>query len=121
MSDLKQRIVDHVRDRFGAGRLQGTILYLDPEPKRAADRIAVGDVVIEMPWDGYIAFADLEPQANWGHACAYLAVRADGDDAVDFPAQMPPFLKADGPRFRLLWRGPSAPEWAVAGEGDLLP
>ncbi len=114
MNELEQRIVDAVRQRLGDARLQGAILYLDSTSRKCGERIAAGDAVIEMPWDGYVAFADLEPRANWGHACSYYAVDRAGEEAVEFPAQMPPFLKAGGPAFRLLWRGPLAPAWAVA-------
>ena len=62
--------------------------------------------------------SDLEPRANWGHVCAYYAVDCAGEEAIEFPAHMPPFLKAGGPPFRLLWRGPLAPEWAVATSPD---
>ena len=112
--ELEERILKKVGERLGPGRLQGAIVYLDRELKRAGEAVQSGDVVIDLPWDCHIAFVDLEPRANWGHACAYLAIRADGDDAIEIAARMPPFLKAGSSGFRLLWRGPLAPEWAVA-------
>lgn len=118
MNELEQRIVDAVRRRLGDARFQNTILYLDSTSRQFGERITVGDAVIEMPWDGYVAFADFEPRANWGHACSYYAVDRTGDEIIEFRAHMPPFLKADGPPFHLLWRGALAPEWAVHGRAE---
>jgi hypothetical protein len=118
MTELAQRILDKVRGSLGADRLLGTIVYLDWNPIRAGERVQLGDALIEVPWDAHITFVDLEPKANWGHACCYLAIRRDGDEVIHVAAHMPPFLKAETSTFRLLWRGPLAPEWAVATNPD---
>ena len=114
MTNLKQQILDRVRSRLGESKLEESIIYLDDDLKHAAERVSVGDVVIDVPWKSYIVFVDFEPKANWGHMCSYIAIRPDGDEIVEFSAHMPPFLKADAPSFHLLWRGPLVPEWAVA-------
>lgn len=113
MTELELRMLDKVRARLGADRLANAIAYLDRNPIRAGARAQFGDALIEAPWDAHIAFVDLEPQANWGHACCYLALRQGGDEIIEVAARMPPFLKAETATFRLLWRGPLAPEWAV--------
>jgi hypothetical protein len=115
LNDLEQRILDKVRDSLGADRLESAIVYLDHKHKRAGECLHVADVMIHLPWDGHVAFVDLEPKANWGHACSYFAIRLDGEEVIELPAQMPPFLKAEASNFGLLWRGALAPEWAVAG------
>jgi hypothetical protein len=116
MTAREERILDKVRTSLGADRLAGAIVYLDPTVTRAGARTEVGDVSISVPWDAHIAFVDLEPRANWGHDCCYLAVGEADEQLTVIRAQMPPFLKAGPSRFRLLWRGPGAPEWAVAGD-----
>jgi hypothetical protein len=118
MTEPAQRILDLVRSSLGADRLADAIIYLDGNPVRAGQRVQVGDALIEAPWDAQIAFVDLEPKANWGHGCCYLAIRQDGDEVIQVAAHMPPFLKAEKSTFRLLWRGPLAPEWAVATDPD---
>jgi hypothetical protein len=115
LNELEQRILNKLRESLGSDRLQSAIAYLDHQPKRAGDCLSVADVNIRLPWDGHVAFVDLEPQANWGHACAYFAIRLDGEDVMELPARMPPFMKAGESNFSLLWRGPLAPEWAVGG------
>jgi len=114
MTDLDQHILERVRNSLGENRLAGAIVYLARDRVHAGERVRVGDVLIEVPWEAYIAFVDLEAGANWGHACFYLAIRPDADEVIQVPARMPPFLKAETSLFRFLWRGPLAPEWAVA-------
>ena len=118
MKELERRILDRVRDVLGADSLAGAVVYLDWNPIRAGERLEVGDAVIQVPWDAHIAFIDLEPRANWGHACSYLAIRLDGDEVIQVAAQMPPFLKAKASTFHLLWRGPLVPGWAIAANPD---
>lgn len=118
MTDLDQQILDKVRDTIGADQLAYCIVYLDRNPWHAGERKHLGDVLIDVPWNANIAFVDLEPKANWGHKCSYLAIRQDADDIIQVAAQMPPFLKPEISTFRLLWRGPHAPEWAVATGPD---
>ncbi len=92
---MEQRILDKLRDRLGTDRLEHVIVYLDSELKHAGARFSVTNSVIDLPWDGHIVFVDLEPKVNWGHACAYLAIRLNGDEVIELTAQMPPFLKAE--------------------------
>ena len=116
MTELETRILDRVRVFLGADRLRGTIIYLDPIPIRAGEQVQAGDALIETPWEAHIAFVDLKPRLNWGHACCYLAIRRDGDEVIQVAADMPPFLQAGKSTFHLLWRDPLAPEWAVGAK-----
>jgi hypothetical protein len=110
------RLLDRIRTRLGAKRLAGAIVYVMPKPRPGGEPLAVGDVVINIPWSHWLAFVDLEPQANWGHSCIYIGLRVDDETLAEYPAHMPPFLKADASDFKLLWYGPRAPVWAVAAE-----
>jgi hypothetical protein len=114
MTDLEDRFLGIVRNKLGTDRLNNAIVYLDRNLVQAGKKLHIGDVDIEVPWDAYIVFVDQEPRLNWGHDCSYLVVRQDADDVIQVAAQMPPFLKPETSTFRLLWRGPNAPQWAVA-------
>jgi hypothetical protein len=118
VTDPDQRILEKVRDTIGADQLANSIVYLDRNSWQAGERKQVGGVLMDVPWDANIVFVDLEPKANWGHKCCYLAIRQDADDIIQVAAQMPPFLKAETSTFRFLWRGPLAPEWAVVTGPD---
>lgn len=118
MTDQEQRLLEIVRNSIGADQLASSIVYLDRNFWRAGESRQLGGARIEVPWDASMLFVDLEPRANWGHKCCYLALRRDSDEVIRVDAQMPPFLKADTATFRLLWRGPLAPEWAVVTGPD---
>ena len=117
-TEMDQRILDIVRSRLGEDQFARSIVYLDWNQIPAGERVQLGDALIEAPWEAQIAFVDLEPMANWGHACCYLAIRQDAADVIQVAAHMPPFLKANTSAFQLLWRGPLAPEWAVSKNPD---
>ncbi len=114
MTNLEERILNKVRDRLGADRIENAIIYLDHNLKSPSKQLHAGDVAMDMPWNGHIAFVDLEPGLNWGHSCLYLAIPLDDGEVIEVAAQMPPFLKTETATFHLLWRGPLAPQWAVA-------
>jgi hypothetical protein len=113
MTDLEASISKRVDAYLGSQKFEKAIIYLDHTPKSPADHVTAGDFMIDMPWNGHIAFVDLEPGVNWGHTCLYLALQSDGDTVIQFPARMPPFIKDGNHDFRLLQRGSHAPEWAV--------
>jgi len=112
------RILEIVRARLGEERLAGAIVYLDQRQIPKGEKVQVGDVQFEVAWNAQVVFVDLEPQSNWGHACCYLAINPETDEVIQVAAHMPPFLKPETSTYRLLWRGPLAPEWAVATGDD---
>lgn len=107
------RILEIVGASLGEEQMAGVIVYLDPSEIQSGQKVQVGDVQFEVPWNAQVVFVDLEPRANWGHACCYLAIALDTNEVIQVAAHMPPFLKAGTSTYRLLWRGPLAPEWAV--------
>ncbi|MBS0423727.1 MAG: hypothetical protein JSR71_04705 [Proteobacteria bacterium] len=107
-------IFERVRAVLGDEILLSAIVYVSHETVRAGTKIQFGDALMDVPWDAWIVFADLEPQANWGHRCVYLILQCEGNEFVQESAQMPPFLKPGGMPFRLLWKGSEVPDWAVA-------
>ncbi len=114
----KRHILEIVGATLGEERLAGAIVYLDRKRKRKGEKVQAGDVQFEAPWDAQVVFVDLEPKMNWGHACCYLAINPETDETIQVAGRMPPFLKAGANTFRFLWRGPQAPEWAVATGDD---
>ena len=114
MTTFEERILNKVRDHLGDDRAENSIIYLDHNLKSPSQQLHVGDAVLNLPWNGHIAFVDLEPGFNWGHLCLYLAIPLDDKEVIEWRAQMPPFLKTETSAFQLLWRGPLAPQWAVA-------
>lgn len=114
MMESDRSIFERVRAVFGDEILLNAIVYISHEAVHAGTHIHLGDVLIDVPWEAQVTFADLEPQANWGHRCAYVVFQLEGGGFIRKDAQMPPFLKPGGMPFRFLWKGNEAPEWAVA-------
>ena len=114
MTGSDQNILARVRGILGDEILLNAIVYVSHETVHAGTQVHLGDALIDIPWEAWVVFADLEPQANWGHRCAYIVLQHEGNEFMQKNAQMPPFLKLGGMPFRLLWKGAEAPEWAVA-------
>ncbi|HRP71406.1 MAG TPA: hypothetical protein PK743_02075 [Luteimonas sp.] len=118
MSIDDQELMRRVREAVPADRLSGAIVYGGVSPLEAGARFAAGDVDLIAPWPALVVFVDPHPQANWGHDCLYLLMRRDGREHLQAPASLPPFLKQDQPRFRLLWKAATVPDWAIANGAD---
>ena len=71
----------------------------------------------ECPWDAYLTFVDLDPMANWGHACCYICIDLEAQRAHRIDAQLPPFgpSKPDSParQWQVIYRAPGVPEALV--------
>lgn len=117
MDAMAQSLIDRVREIVAAGALDQAIVY-SGGLRRAGESVRCGDTSITLEWDAHMVFVDLEPGANWGHACCYLAIGQGTGELIQAPARMPPHLKSESPAFDLLWRGPLAPEWAVWHQSD---
>ena len=113
MTKIEEYILDKVRDHLGPAQLETVIVYLDQDLKHTGEQVSFGNVNVTLPWEGYIVFVDLDPKANWGHACSYFVIGQDSHEFLEIAAEMPPFLKAEASSFNLLNRGQLAPEWAV--------
>lgn len=91
-----------------------SVIYLDTKELPAGSIIDIDGSEVRLPWKGTLVFIDMEPQANWGHSCRYLLFDRTSGEMLSFEAQFPPYLRGPSETLTLLWRGPSAPDWAVA-------
>ena len=62
MTTFEERILNKVRDHLGDDRAENSIIYLDHNLKSPSQQLHVGDAVLNLPWNGHIAFVDLEPR-----------------------------------------------------------
>lgn len=92
---------------------EGAVLYLDRRPWMAGDLVQIDGRGRAMPFSGAVAFIDLEPTANWGHACRYLLLPDDGGEPLVIEARMPPFLRGAPATLEVLHQGGGVPDWAV--------
>jgi hypothetical protein len=93
---------------------ESSVLYLDPAEMKGGALIEIDRQQVTAPWDCFVAFLDLKPQANWGHACRYLFISRETGEVMTVDASTPPFLKGPARELRVIWKGPEVPDWAVA-------
>lgn len=113
MTTQDQGIFEMISSYLSDDRLSGSIVYISNETIQAGEKLAAGDALISVPWEAFVVFVDFKPGYNWGHACCYLAINTHTNEIIYTTAEMPPFLKPGKVSYRLLWRSPLAPEWAV--------
>jgi hypothetical protein len=109
----RKEIAERVLSTLSNGERDKSVIYLDTKELPAGSTIEIAEREVRLPWQGVLAFIDLEPQANWGHACRYLLFDRASGEMLSFEAQFPPYLRGPSETLTLLWKGPSAPEWAV--------
>jgi hypothetical protein len=85
-----------------AERAEG-VAYLCVTPFAAGQTLAVPLQPITIERDGYVAFVDAQPHANWGHACRYLLIDARTGEVTSYPRRFPAFTAADD-RWRIVHR-----------------
>jgi hypothetical protein len=90
------------------------VVYLARASVTAGETLAFPQCTFTCPFDGHVAFVDLDPMANWGHACCYLCLDPRTGDASRVDAQFPPFgANTDRAAWEVMYRAPSVPEALV--------
>jgi hypothetical protein len=105
-------ILDRIKFRYNETYLENTVIYVCPELVPSGE-FDFGDIKLILPWNAYLVFIDLNPKANWGHNCCYIAFEKGGNKTIRVEAQFPPFFISIQWRFILFWKGPDIPDWAV--------
>ncbi|PWT86706.1 MAG: hypothetical protein C5B58_00975 [Acidobacteria bacterium] len=92
-------------------QLRSSIVYLASGMIAKGTRLAFPRVTIQMPWDGFLAFIDLDPMANWTHPSRYVCIQQDSGDTKTIEANLPPFGARTNPslRWQELYRAPDVP------------
>lgn len=115
MPKAREELVACALHRLTPAELARAIVYVEETPLAAGTQVRMGDIELSVPWPALMLFADLEPAANWGHACRYWFMNLETAECREMNARFPPFLKGGvSPTLRVAWQGPNAPAWAVA-------
>jgi hypothetical protein len=117
------RIVAIVLASLSSEESKVSVVYLDVQEFPAGTVIEIDGTEVRVPWLSRIAFVDLQPTANWGHACRYLFLNPETGDLQQMLARFPPFLRGVPQTLRVIWKGDDVPDWAVAhappAEGEI--
>jgi len=96
------RIRELVLGALSPEELQKSIVYYDEQVLPANTEVEIEKQKTAMPWAGVVAFIDLEPKVNWGHACRYLLVNIETGEIRTIDARFPPFLRGYSDTLRVL-------------------
>jgi hypothetical protein len=108
------RIAARAVDELDLAERDRSVVYVDERVLPAGSSVDLGGRTIDLQRPAAMAFVDLEPGLNWGHRCRYLLVDAESGEVERVDAHMPPFLRGAAPTLRVVWRGPAAPDEALA-------
>jgi hypothetical protein len=112
-----ERLRDAALARLTATEARSCVVYLAATPVTRDDALTFPRVTFPCPWDGYLAFADLDPAANWGHRCCYICINGETAEAHRIDAEFPPFgPRQDRPQqhWQVIYRAPGVPSAFVA-------
>lgn len=93
---------------------QGSVAYAAERPLLAGSSVQFPGTRVEASSDSYVAFIDREPTANWGHTARYLVVSQESRESHSLDTRLPPFRSTEDMRWRVVYKGPSVPDAAVA-------
>lgn len=93
-----------VLSALSSEELKSSIVYYDEQVLFANTEIEIDGRKFVMPWTGIVAFVDLEPRVNWGHACKYLFVNIETGEIRAVDAHFPPFLRGYPDTLRVVMR-----------------
>ena len=116
LSDERVRAL--VLDQLTDGERGSSVMYLATDPVAAGTTLQFARLTFVCPWDAHLVFVDLDPMANWGHACRYVCVNRDTGETRTTAAQLPPF----GPpveghphyHWRVIHKSPGVPDAVLA-------
>jgi hypothetical protein len=109
------QVADRALKELSDGERRGGAVYLDEVELAPGATLAVDKKEIPLTRASAVVFVDREPQANWGHPCRYLLIALEEGGTVEsIEAQFPPFLRGVPKTLRLIWKGESVPDWAIA-------
>lgn len=101
-----------------AQELRSCVVYLATALVRHDETLTFPRLTFACPWDGYLAFADLEPPANWGHACCYVCINGVTGEAQRVDGQFPPFRPHPRDQLRgdweVIYQAPGVPDALLA-------
>jgi hypothetical protein len=89
-------------------------VYLDQKDVTGGSVLKIDNKEVRVPWSAAVVFVDRKPEANWSHSCRYLLVNRSSGEIESIEANFPPFLRGVPETLRLIWKGRTVPEWALA-------
>lgn len=101
---MEDRIFEILKKNISMDEIEKSIIIWNKSVLKKGALIRIGKKNIEMPFDGYLLFIDLEPKANWGHYVLYILINSSNQESKTLKEQFPPFFEEYPSEFRVLLR-----------------
>ena len=82
---LRTTVLAQLTDR----ETHSCVVYLATAGVVHGEQLSSPRLTFACPWDGYLTFVDLDPMANWGHACCYICIEPTTGETHRIDAQFP--------------------------------
>ncbi len=109
-----EEVVQRALKELSESERRNGAVYLDERELASGSTLKIDGEEIPVRRRTAVVFVDRVPQANWGHDCRYLLVDLESGEVRSIAAQFPPFLRGVPPTLRLIRKGETVPDWAIA-------
>lgn len=109
-----EQVAARALQELSDGERRGAAVYLDEVEMAPGSTLKVEQKEVPVRRVSAMVFVDREPQVNWGHSCRYMLIGLEDGTVTSFEAQFPPFLRGVPKSLRMIWKGDSVPDWAIA-------
>ncbi len=93
---------------------KSAVIYAVGEPVQAGSRLHLPGFELTLAEDTYIAFADKQPMANWGHAARYIMVNKYSAEVRSVDVRFPPFGISTHLKWLILYQPAEVPSAMTA-------
>lgn len=109
-----EQVAERALKELSETERRGAAVYLDEVEVAPGSTLKIDHNEVPLRRASAVVFIDKQPQANWGHACRYLLIDLRDGTVESIEAQFPPFLRGVPKTLRLIWKGDTVPDWAIA-------
>jgi hypothetical protein len=114
MATAFDQFVIVLKSELTQGEREKGVAYAVNQPFAKGQQLDFPGVTMHMPWEGFLAFVDRDPMANWGHPARYLLISYAGE-IQSFETRLPPFHPGGNLIWHVVYKAPSVPDSGVAG------
>jgi hypothetical protein len=112
LSDAVEHLEEFLLQALDASARNHCVIYAD-ECLRHGGVEPVEAAAPRWPLPHWLAFVDLQPQANWMHPCCWLIVDQANLSVSVIPGDQPPVFGTLAPSWRVIWCSGDVAEWQL--------
>lgn len=109
----RSELMTAVKNACTEDELRESIVYIIPNLE-AGEEITINRKAVKISSPSSLLFIDLEPRANWSHACRYLIISKTNNALKRIDAQFPPAVE----KLQLFQKPENAEDWMLLTDKD---